>query len=489
MTDTLETLSQQELKRLAQLLKEQEDRVRFNRKDSYSPYGWQEQFINASKDCFQLLAMTGNRCGKTYTGAYIMACHLTGLYPKWWKGRKFLKPIKAWSIGASTLTVRDILQSELLGAWDDPDAYGTGAIPKHCIVGTVNRSGVPGGIEVVQVRHVSGGISTCAFKSYEMTLDKFMGTSIDVVWLDEEAPKSIYTQCVTRTATTKGIVYLTFTPEHGLTPLVRDFMEDLKPGQFFVTASWDDAPHLDSSTKEQLLAIYSPEERKMRTQGLPFLGDGVCFPLNPEDIIVDPFLLPEHYLKIIGVDLGYSPHPNGTACVAFDGDTETYYLYDEHSNTKENISTHAAAIIRMGGDRIPVQLPHDAFKKDGANSGKEFIKLYAEEGVNCLPFSFSNPPGPDGKAGGNSVEVGVHWMLDQMMKGKFKVFRTCTKFLREMPSYHRKEGAIVPLFDDMISATRYAALSVRRFGRPGLSHQSEYYHTGKLTSYWEKSII
>lgn len=34
-----------------------------------------------------------------------------------------------------------------------------------------------------------------------------MGTAIDVIWLDEECPKDIYTQCVTRTATT-GVLYI-----------------------------------------------------------------------------------------------------------------------------------------------------------------------------------------------------------------------------------------------------------------------------------------
>ncbi|KAB2362929.1 hypothetical protein F8B21_30940, partial [Escherichia coli] len=84
------------------------------------------------------------------------------------------------------------------------------------------------------------------------------------IWLDEECPKDIYTQCVTRTATTGGIVYLTFTPEHGLTEIVKDFLQDLKPGQFLVHASWEEAPHPSPEVKEQLLPVYSPAERRMR---------------------------------------------------------------------------------------------------------------------------------------------------------------------------------------------------------------------------------
>jgi hypothetical protein len=115
--------------RLLQALAELKDRQKFWKIKSFEPYGWQEKFINASATNKQLLAMTGNRCGKTYTGGYIMACHLTGLYPDWWDGFRFDKPISAWAAGISTDPTRDILQSELLGQWNDAMKFGTGAIP------------------------------------------------------------------------------------------------------------------------------------------------------------------------------------------------------------------------------------------------------------------------------------------------------------------------------------------------------------------------
>lgn len=486
--DDLENLTIEEKKRLAALLRESEDRVRFNSLNYFEPYPWQRQFVEASLTNQQLLAMTGNRCGKTRIGAIIAAAHATGIYPEWWTGKRFNKPIKAWAVGASTSTTRDILQSELLGAWDDPNAFGTGAIPKSCIYGTVNRIGVPGAYEVVQVKHVSGGISTISFKSYEMSMDKFMGTALDLIWLDEEAPKGLFTQCITRTATTGGITYLTFTPEHGLTELVNDFVYDLKPGQFLITASWADAPHLDETTKQQLLNVYSPAEREMRTQGTPFLGSGVCFPINQESLLVDPFSIPDHWLRLIGIDLG-SDHPNGVACVAYDAEADTYYLYDEYSEKDNLLHVHARAIIDRGGDRIPVQLPHDAFKRDGAGSGAKFIELYQAHGVNCVPVPFTNPPDFEGKTR-NSIEYGVQFMHQKMLDGKFKVFRHCTKFLQELTAYHRKDGHIVPLFDDMISATRYAVLSMSRYGRPGGGgDNSPYRPRNKLEPYWTRGKI
>lgn len=56
-------------------------------------------------------------------------------------------------------------------------------------------------------------------------------------------------------------------------------------------------------------------------------------------------------------------------------------------------------------------------------------------------------------------------MLTRMQTGRFRVFRTCREFLEEIRIYHRKDGKLVKLFDDTISAARYATQSLR-FG-PG----------------------
>ena len=79
------------------------------------------------------------------------------------------------------------------------------------------------------IRHVSGGTSVLGFKSYQQGRKTFQGTSQDFVWLDEECPLDIYTECVMRTATTDGLVWLTFTPLMGLTPLVLEFLPGGRP--------------------------------------------------------------------------------------------------------------------------------------------------------------------------------------------------------------------------------------------------------------------
>lgn len=488
---TVMSLGEAEKLKLLSALKEKAKREPFWKIKTFKPYGWQMEYITASSTCFQLLAMTGNRCGKTYTGAAIMAIHLTGLYPHWWVGRRWDRGITAWASGISTDTTRDILQSELLGDWRDPMAYGKGMIPKELIIETVNKPGVPGAVQAVLVRHTSGDVSALSFKSYEMSQDKFMGTAIDLIWLDEECPKDIYTQCVTRTATTGGIVYLTFTPEQGMTEIVKDFLYDIKPGQYLVTASWDDAPHLSPEVKEQLLGVYSASERAMRVSGQPSIGTGVCFPVAESKILLEkPFEIPEHWKRIIGIDLGLD-HPNGIACITHDKQTDMWYLYDEYSEKGETLGMLAQAIRGKGGHMIPVVVPHDAFKRDGSGSGKRFVDLLSDYGLNVIQEPFSNPPGPDGKNGGQSVEAGVAFMMKSMEEGRFKVFPHCVKFLQETKLYHRKDGKINDRNDDMISATRYGIMMFDRFARPGGASDDAYYKPSNqpLIPLWHQGVI
>src|ERR1035441_1295250 len=166
--------------------------------------------------------MAGNRTGKTETGAYEMACHLTGQYPPWWQGKRFAKRINAWACGTTNGTTRDIVQEKLLGP---EGAHGTGMIPADSIDHVTNKQGLPNAVDSIYVRHALGGISRVSFKSYESGRKSFEGTAQHVIWLDEESPLDIYIECLYRTATTGGVLYTTFTPLAGMSDVVKSFLE------------------------------------------------------------------------------------------------------------------------------------------------------------------------------------------------------------------------------------------------------------------------
>tara|TARA_Y100000816_G_scaffold281952_1_gene257070 strand:- start:2852 stop:4273 length:1422 start_codon:yes stop_codon:yes gene_type:complete len=431
-----------------------------NKLSHYKPYLFQEKFHADGSIANQRLLMAANRVGKSYVGAMEMTIHLTGHYPDWWTGKKFKNPVRAWVCGASNETTRDICQRELFGQPDNPRDVGRGSIPKHLIGETTRKPGVPNAHSSVLVKHKSGGWSRVAFKAYEMGAEKFMGESIDLVWLDEEPPQDIYSQCITRTLDRVGQVYMTFTPENGMTEVVQSFTSHLQPKQSLITAGWEDAEHLTPEMKQQILQALPPHERDMRSKGIPMVGSGLVFPVNEDEIACDPFTIPTHFARIAGLDFGYD-HPTAVAWIAWDRDKDIVYVYDCYRMSKQTPDYHASHINeREGSHYIPVAFPHDGYQHD-KGSGITLAEHYRRAHVNMLPFHFENPPALGEKKGGNSVEAGLMEMLTRMEQGKFKVFNTMYDWFEEFRLYHRKDGKLVKIRDDLMSATRYAAMSLR----------------------------
>ena len=95
----------------------------------------------------------------------------------------------------------------------------------------MSKAGIPDAFEIVRVRHISGGISTLGLKSYDQRREAFQGTEKHVIWLDEEPPLAIYTECLLRTMTTNGLIICTFTPLLGLSDVVLLFLPGGKAQQ------------------------------------------------------------------------------------------------------------------------------------------------------------------------------------------------------------------------------------------------------------------
>src|SRR5689334_18853591 len=64
--------------------------------------------------------------------------------------------------------------------------------------------------------------------------------------------------------------------------------------------------------------------------------------------------------------------------------------------------------------------------------------------------------------GTNSVEAGVTKKLDRMQTGRWKVFANCVGWFEEFRLYHRKDGRIVKIDDDLPPASRYGMMMRRQ---------------------------
>lgn len=455
-------MNRAEKEELLALIEEQERRKRTRKLFTYYPdegllarkfYQKHLRFFAAGKDKTERLFMAANRVGKTEgAGGFEMTLHLTGLYPPWWNGRRFDRPITAWAAGDTSTTVRDIIQEKLWGKFLEP---GTGLIPAHLIHDRTLKRGVADAIDTIFIKHVSGGISQIVLKSYDQRRESFQGTKIDVIWLDEEPELDIYTECLLRTTDTSGgdndsgMLMLTFTPLMGMSETVMAFLpggqiqEIDKGSKFVVMATWDDVPHLTQKTKDALWASIPPFQRDARSKGIPQLGAGAIYPVPESDFLVSDFQIPDHWPRAYAMDVGW----NRTAVpwAAWDRENDVVYLIGEHYRGQAEPVVHAAA-IKAKGAWIPGVIDPAARGRQQAD-GLQLLQTYKDLGL-------------DVEVAKNAVESGIYKVWERLSTGRLKVFKSCQNWVFEFRLYRRDEkGRIVKENDHLMDATRYLIAS------------------------------
>jgi len=450
-------LSRNDKEHYVKLLKEKSSRIKQNHLDYYYPssgplsrdnYPKHMQFFKLGKDFSERCIMAANRIGKSEgIGAFETVLHATGRYPDWWEGHRFNHPISAWAAGTTSTTARDIVQFKLLGP---PEDHGTGLIPqKYLIKTTPKAGGVPNAVDTILVRHISGGISRIKIKSYAEGRKSFEGTEQDIIWLDEECPLAIYTECITRTMTTNGLIMLTFTPLEGLTETVLQFLpggkikENHSGSKVLIMATWDDAPHLTTTQKERLYAALPPYQREARSKGIPSLGSGAIFPILESNITVADFSIPDHWLRCYALDVGWKK----TACLwgATDPTSQITYLYSEYYQGQAEPVIHSEG-IKARGVWIPGVIDSAAHGRS-QEDGKQLFQLYLDCGLDITNAN-------------KSVEAGLYKTWQMLSTNKLKVFGSLVNWFAEFRLYRRDEnGKIVKDNDHLMDDTRYLVMS------------------------------
>jgi phage terminase large subunit-like protein len=452
-------LSQIEPNKIKALLADLEAETSENQLSIYKPYPKQSEFHAAGPKYRERLLMACSRFGKTVCGGAEMACHLTGQYPDWWTGKRFDKPIRAWAAGVTNESTRDVVQEKLIGPAFRQSEWGTGMIPKAAIGSVETSRGVPGLIDTVSVRHVSGGWSSLQFKSYERGREKWQGVALEVVWFDEEPPIEIYMEGLTRTNETGGIVYVTFTPLQGTTETVRRFQLEPSPDRTVINATIDNALHFTAEDRARLEASYQPHEREARIRGVPVMGSGRIFGHAEESFLVDSFERPPHWPQIGGMDFGWT-HYFAACEIWWDRDLDKVYLV-RTIRLREQTPLQHCEVLRPW--KLRWAWPHDGRNETLAGAGVALKEQYKAGSLDML-FDHAQFPAAYGeKNGSTSVEAGVALMNDRMLGGRWKVFRGQNEgWLEEYRLYHRDtDGRIVKKADDAISASRYALMMLR----------------------------
>lgn len=402
----------------------------------------------------QALFTAGNRCGKTIAGSYKTALHLTGLYPDWWDGKTFPHEISACCAGDTNESTRDIIQKELFGEVEGTRngkrwVSGTGMIPLDMIHEIYWKSGVQNMIDYALIKHEAGGVSRVSLKTYAQGRKLFQGTAHHVVWFDEEPPVDVYAEAITRTATTGGIAYLTFTPLQGVSETIRLFLPEGQVQEYnddiraVISMTWDEAPHLDEKTKHELLMSYPPHMRDARSKGIPSLGSGAVFPISEEDIVIDDFEIPIYWPRAYGMDVGWNW--NAAVWLVMDPDTNVIYTYScakmGHVEPETFVQCIKARGEWMAGAIDPAS--QGANQKDGST----LIQKYRTLGLHLVPAN-------------NRVETGLFEIYQLLVSGRLKIFRSCVDLIKEIRTYQRDEkGRIKKENDHCIDSWRYAIIS------------------------------
>lgn len=372
----------------------------------------------------------GNGSGKSFTGSYELALHLTGEYPEWWQGHKFKKAIKVWVICESGSLWRDSMQQVLLGSVGEE--VGTGLLRKDLIHDTKSMPGVPGAIGQIQTKHKKGGISSVTVKTFEMGRNQFQAATLDLIIFDEEPPDDIYSECIARLRGVQGVkepgkCMMMFTPLKGLTDVVLRYLPSGRfppggthpdfPDRYAIPISWEDAPHLSEADKATMIAEMPPNERDARTKGIPALGSGRIYPLSEEDIKCKPFEVPDYFPRAYGLDFGW----NNTAVIwlAQDPVSQVIYIYSEYKKGKITDSQHCYNIMERGKWMAGAADPSGGGRRD---DGKMRIDYYRSLGLDLHP-------------GNNSLISGIGQVYNMFESGMLKVFSNLEQFFNEFRIY------------------------------------------------------
>lgn len=447
------------------LLNELRRRVQNERYKFYKPYAKQIQFCLSLAKIVAFFA--GNQCGKSDIASYAVFCHLTGLYPEWWDGPKFDRPINAWCVGITNESTRDNPQRKLFGK--RTDKLEGGWVPPELIVDWSTRRNIADALDTVWVKHVSGGVSTVAFKSNEMGVAKLMGPTLDLVWGDEELDKEVFDELMWRmNAVPDGKMLLTFTPLKGMTPLVMFLHDEDDPKiveRIHMTAY--EAEHITEEQIENMKKLYAGEPHllKARLEGIPTIGQGLIYPFELDKMFIRPFEIERWWPRLGGIDFGWNAATAIGAC-AVDPDSGIYYWYKMHYASEVKPREHCNAIRGWGDIDYACDPAGLQTKLDGEKVMHEYLNELQPgwEGIadeHRRLFAADNSPG-----------IGIATVYELLSEGRMYFFNTpeFEPLKREFMTYRwdpKNPNKPIKANDHALDMIRYVCMSKGRFRRMG----------------------
>ena len=457
--------------KLEELVLAVRDDMEYNALKYFRPFEHQKKFFKTGTWPRRGI-LAANRIGKTVSTCFEVAMHLTGQYPEWWAGRRFDKPVNVMVSGEGWQQVALVLQNELLGTNDVKitDQIGTGAIPRDCIVFDTMRNDGANCIGV-EVRHRSGANSYLLFANYTQEVRQMQGFKLNIAVFDEQPPDDFFSEIVTRTATTQGMVMCSFTPLKGLNGLVSKFWHR-EEGYEHIRVSWDDCPEYDpwgepfllNETRRQLERDYLPHERDARRNGVPVMGKGAVFQIRTWPLYKSgdyDFRNTMGLYRVIALDLGLVNDKTVISLMYYDPNENEMWLHTQivvKGTEEANPMNWIQHLMRPEVFGCPIVLPPDAGTPGRYTMTSQSLRqLFEQYELNVVPDPIMNPPDDQGRKT-NHKSYGVNIMRQMLELGTLHVNENCVEFLREAQNYYADEKGRFSDPDDCIDSARYAVL-------------------------------
>jgi hypothetical protein len=224
----------------------------------------------------------------------------------------------------------------------------------------------------------------------------------------------------------------------------------------------DDALHIPKDQHAEILARYSENERATRAYGADMQGEGAVFtiPVDTIKFTQDPATFPNYFRWIWGSDFSHggmsaAAHPFAAVLLCHDTQSDTVYVVHAVRMHRALPALHVQAIKQHPAWDAPFAWPHDGNRGADMATGTTFRGMYKSLGLNMRPYHATF------KDGSIALEAGITEMENRFATGRLKIASHLTDVLDEYIGYHRINGLIHKVDDDLLSAIRVGLMDLR----------------------------
>lgn len=459
---------------------------------NYTPYPIFKEFHRLGKESSIRLLLAANRIGKTYSCLAEFAMHATLSYPPNWEGHRYRKKnLEMWIGGITSFEATDLTKRLFEGSGSDP------AFIHPSLIEYSNKHD-----RRYKIRNSAGGITNAAIKTYggreqQNELSTWKSAKVDFILLDEQPTMSVFAECCMRIMNTgpddHGMIIvaatctkftqfvLSFTQRVEQQEVLRNekkYLEErqikiasgeIRNSKVYLVAGWDDAQHLDEDQKKNLLASMLPAEIEARTKGMPSIGSGMVYPVLEELITCQPFEIPKHFAKIIGMDFGWTD-PTALVFGSLDRDAGILYITYEYAVSGKTPDSHLADLQTMAKAQDlfmdVVVMCDPAGQASSQKDGESLMNIYRRKGIKAVKAN-------------NSRSAGILTVLQMMLDGRLKIFNSNHRLLNEIRTYaYNDKGEIIDGNDHLLDALRYMVTGLSNAGstQPSVNEETWGFH-------------